>query len=113
MTLFSGVTARRDWYHQAMFKLLLLIVGFISQLAFAHGGGLDSNGGHNNRMTGEYHCHREPCLSFRKQTDDATQDAEQGGYSFSTLYNRDDWNHWIDADGCENHENTPHSRDRH
>lgn len=31
--------------------------------AFAHGGGLDSNGGHYNRRTGEYHCHREPCFS--------------------------------------------------
>lgn len=31
--------------------------------AAAHGGGLDSNGGHTNRKTGEYHCHREPCFS--------------------------------------------------
>jgi hypothetical protein len=26
--------------------------------AFAHGGGLDKNGCHMNRKTGEYHCHR-------------------------------------------------------
>lgn len=26
--------------------------------AFAHGGGLNSDGCHNNRKTGDYHCHR-------------------------------------------------------
>lgn len=26
----------------------------------AHGGGLDANGCHNNRKTGDYHCHRAP-----------------------------------------------------
>jgi hypothetical protein len=26
--------------------------------AFAHGGGLNSEGCHNNRKTGDYHCHR-------------------------------------------------------
>jgi hypothetical protein len=34
--------------------------------ALAHGGGLDSNGGHMNRKTGVYHCHREPCFSNSK-----------------------------------------------
>lgn len=28
--------------------------------AFAHGGGLNSQGCHTNRKTGEYHCHRKP-----------------------------------------------------
>ena len=28
--------------------------------AFGHGGGLDANGCHTNRKTGEYHCHRAP-----------------------------------------------------
>jgi hypothetical protein len=26
--------------------------------AFAHGGGLDRNGGHYDRSNGTYHCHR-------------------------------------------------------
>lgn len=38
--------------------LLLVPMG-----ALAHGGGLDRNGGHYNRKTGVYHCHREPCFS--------------------------------------------------
>lgn len=28
--------------------------------AMAHGGGLDPQGCHHNRKTGEYHCHRSP-----------------------------------------------------
>ena len=30
----------------------------ISDIALAHSGGLNSEGCHNNRKTGEYHCHR-------------------------------------------------------
>ena len=29
--------------------------------AHAHPGGLDSRGGHYNRKTGEYHCHKSSC----------------------------------------------------
>lgn len=28
--------------------------------AHGHGGGLDANGCHTNRKTGDYHCHRSP-----------------------------------------------------
>lgn len=28
--------------------------------ALAHGGGLNAQGCHNNRQTGDYHCHRAP-----------------------------------------------------
>lgn len=31
---------------------------FASDIASAHGGGLDANGCHTNRKTGQYHCHR-------------------------------------------------------
>ena len=30
------------------------------QAAMPHGGGLDEEGCHTDRKTGEYHCHREP-----------------------------------------------------
>ena len=35
-----------------------LLIVFMSPSASGHGGGLDSNGCHTNRKTGEYHCHR-------------------------------------------------------
>ena len=75
---------------------VLVILLLASNLAFAHGGGLDRNGGHFNRKAGEYHCHREPCLSNQKQVQEATEEAERS--SFSSLYHRDDWEHWIDED---------------
>lgn len=33
-------------------------LGFAPALAFAHPGGLNGEGCHNNRRTGGYHCHR-------------------------------------------------------
>jgi hypothetical protein len=32
----------------------------VANQASAHGGGLNSEGCHNNRKTGDYHCHRAP-----------------------------------------------------
>jgi hypothetical protein len=41
--------------------LLAAILGAgIAANAYAHGGGLDANGCHENRQTGGYHCHRGP-----------------------------------------------------
>jgi len=41
------------------FKSLLIAVSlFASQLALAHGGGLNSEGCHKEKETGDYHCHR-------------------------------------------------------
>ena len=34
------------------------LVLIVSDMAFAHGGGLNAEGCHNNRKTGGYHCHR-------------------------------------------------------
>lgn len=82
-----------------MRKFSIFILCLISSSVLAHGGGLDATGGHHNRQTGEYHCHREPCLSSHKQAGAATQEAIDQGVSFSSLYNRDDWKHWIDEDG--------------
>ena len=80
-----------------------MLLSLYSATTSAHGGGLDSSGGHNNRKTGGYHCHREPCLSTHQQVQSATKEAEVTSRSYSTLYDRDDWGGWIDEDGdCQN-----------
>ena len=33
-------------------------IGVLAMPALAHGGGLNAEGCHNNRKTGDYHCHR-------------------------------------------------------
>ena len=40
-------------------RLCLLGLGalLISEIAYSHGGGLNAEGCHNNRKTGDYHCH--------------------------------------------------------
>jgi hypothetical protein len=37
-----------------------LLIVLMPASALAHGGGLDANGCHTNRKTGDYHCHRAP-----------------------------------------------------
>jgi hypothetical protein len=37
-----------------------LAIAVIAGLAWAHGGGLDSQGGHHNRKQGGYHFHQGP-----------------------------------------------------
>ena len=38
--------------------LTIILFLFFSSNAFSHGGGLNKQGCHNNRSTGDYHCHR-------------------------------------------------------
>lgn len=77
------------------FKILaLLLSSCLTQLVVAHGGGLDSQGGHNDRKNGGYHCHRSPCGSA------AIPAKKAKPYS---KYNRKSWAHWSDFDGdCMN-----------
>lgn len=49
-----------------MDKLLMGgVLVLLAPLAWAHGGGLNAEGCHNNRKTGEYHCHRGGSRSAR------------------------------------------------
>ncbi|GAB3380810.1 HNH endonuclease [Spongiibacter taiwanensis] len=79
-------------------RLFLVSLLIFAPSAFPHGGGLDSNGGHNNRQTGEYHCHRAPCTSVKSLVEKAQTEAVDEGRAFSSLYDRADWPHWVDAD---------------
>jgi hypothetical protein len=47
-------------------RAIVVIFVFLPALGFAHGGGLDAQGCHNNRKTGDYHCHRSatPAATF-------------------------------------------------
>src|SRR5689334_14100657 len=53
--------------------LLILLLSTLTQVVFAHGGRTNAAGCHNNRKTGEYHCHGKPGASSRsapaKQTE--------------------------------------------
>lgn len=82
--------------------LLLVLLAFP---AYPHGGGMDNNGGHFNRTTGEYHCHRSGCVvpgavnrNATQQSKIAVKEAKKENIPFSKVYNREDWPHWIDAD---------------
>lgn len=43
-----------------MRSILLFVLLLAPTLALPHGGGLNAEGCHNNRKTGDYHCHRAP-----------------------------------------------------
>jgi len=78
-------------------QLALSMACIIPISAYSHGGRTDSNGGHNNRETGVYHCHKESCFS-RLQIETATSEAESRRAAFSYIYNRNEWKHWSDTD---------------
>ena len=75
-------------------KLVFLLITLIYNPAISHNGGLDKNGGHNDRKNGGYHCHKEPCFSTHKQARDAIEEAVKNKREFSFIYRREDWKHW-------------------
>lgn len=69
------------------FGLAITIAG-ISTPAFAHGGGLNAEGCHNNRKTGDYHCHRGPKASSSSSSSTRSSSRstprQQGAYANCT-----------------------------
>lgn len=74
-------------------SLTLLAVG-----AWAHPGRLDANGGHVDRSSGEYHCHRADCKA-RPSASRSAPAARSAKAPQVGLYQRSDWPHWRDEDG--------------
>ncbi len=67
---------------------MTLVFSLVS-LSFAHSGRTNKDGCHNNRKTGDYHCH----VSKRPPR----QPQQSSGY------NRSNWGNWIDSDrDCQN-----------
>lgn len=51
-------------------------------LVWAHGGGLDKDGCHTNRKTGDYHCHRAPSGGSAPAPSYLTSPARSGGSTY-------------------------------
>jgi hypothetical protein len=77
---------------------VLFVCLLLPTLVWAHGGGLDKNGGHNDRKNGGYHCHRQPCYGNQNASKNAMKEAVKKQRPFSYVYNRSDWKHWSDFD---------------
>ena len=77
--------------------VLLILTVFLPTIAFAHGGGLNAEGCHNDRKRGGYHCHRgsyeppAPPPIRRKAEPERTNDSPQTlfGGSGSISYDAD------------------------
>ena len=58
----------------------------VAGAALAHGGGLNAEGCHTNRKTGEYHCHRAPATSSTQRSQLAPAASRQSTRADSSAY---------------------------
>lgn len=61
---------------------LLAALALCAETALPHGGGLNAQGCHNNRKTGDYHCHRSAAPAY--QAAPAPRAAPAGPRSYSS-----------------------------
>lgn len=69
--------------HQRLFAALnapviAMVMGLAPAGSMGHGGGLNAQGCHNNRKTGDYHCHRAPAAAPADQSP-ASRPSAPGG----------------------------------
>ena len=62
---------------------ILFLFSIFTSSVFSHGGGLNSEGCHNNRKTGDYHCHRKKQKTYKEKPQ-----YEKKQNSYSGKYNR-------------------------
>ena len=70
-----------------------------SSSSFSHPGGLDSKGGHVDKKTGGYHCHKfcdKASSSSTANKKTSKNIGEKHHASASKEYDRHDWKHWSD-----------------
>ena len=63
--------------------IILLAASALAAPAFAHSGGLNAEGCHNNRKTGDYHCHRASRPSTPASTPARRESAPSNGWSYT------------------------------
>jgi len=86
------------------FKATIILL-VLPVLASAHGGGLDKNGGHNDRARGGYHCHKASCVTKGNNGVVSTpkKSVQSNKKAIKAGYNRKSWAHWSDFDNdCMN-----------
>lgn len=83
-------------------KFVLIILSLVATGVFAHSGGRDSNGGHMDKKTSEYHCHTESCFNTQNKAETTGQtvttkqnkstkiNIKAGDFSTHTTYNKKD-----------------------
>lgn len=57
-----------EQYGAAMRILTMLVLWVVAVSAYGHGGGLDADGCHTKRSTGDYHCHRGQAPASGRQS---------------------------------------------
>ena len=71
----------KNYFMKNLFIFFLFYI--LTSSAFSHGGGLNSEGCHNNRKTGDYHCHRKKQKTYKEKPQ-----YEKKQNSYSGKYNR-------------------------
>lgn len=74
--------------HLVVVALALAVSPLVSATAYAHGGGLNAQGCHNNRKTGDYHCHRAQKAKPKPKPTPSNQSNLTGSKVANTVYYR-------------------------